>query len=157
MAQRTMTHSAHECLRRAVFGVALGLASLGAFGQEQSMAREWNEVLLEAIRNDLARPTVHARNLHHWSVACYDAWAAYDSIAEPFLVDVNVAAIEDPVARRAAQEEAMNYASYRLLWNRFLNSSGGSATLMMVYQQFALSGGVNSFESTDYLNDGPAA
>ena len=152
-----MTHSAHECLRRAVFGVALGLASLGAFGQEQSMAREWNEVLLEAIRNDLARPTVHARNLHHWSVACYDAWAAYDSIAEPFLVDVNVAAIEDPVARRAAQEEAMNYASYRLLWNRFLNSSGGSATLMMVYQQFALSGGVNSFESTDYLNDGPAA
>lgn len=134
----------------------VGLASWGAQAQH-SLAREWNDVLLEAIRSDLARPTVHARNLHHWSMACYDAWAAYDTIAEPFLVDVNVPAIEDPATRRWAQEEAMNYASYRILWHRFLNSPGGTTTLMTLYQQFALSGGVNSFQSTDYVNDGPAA
>ena len=58
---------------------------------EPSVARVWNETLLHAIRNDLARPTVHARNLHHWSMACYDAWAAYDTIATPFLIDVDVA------------------------------------------------------------------
>ena len=42
-----------------------------------SVARQWNEVLLEAIRNDFARPTVHARNLCHVSAAMYDAWARW--------------------------------------------------------------------------------
>ena len=138
----------------------LGLLALSVLGvswaplqvqaqTEPSAARVWNETLLDAIRNDLARPTVHARNLHHWSVACYDAWAAYDSVATPFLIDVNVEPIADPVARRQAQETAMNYASYRLLWNRFLNSPGGSSTLMSFYQTFIEAGGVNSFQSTD--------
>ena len=53
--------------------------SLSSFSQE-SVARQWNEVLLEAIRNDFARPTVHARNLWHTSIGMYDAWAAYDEI-----------------------------------------------------------------------------
>ena len=123
---------------------------------EPSAARVWNEALLDAIRNDLARPTVHARNLHHWSIACYDAWAAYDSVATPFLIDVEVDPIVDPVARREAQETAMNYASFRLLWNRFLNSPGGSSTLMSFYQTFTEGGGINSFQSTN-VQDGPAA
>ena len=131
-------------------------ASAPTFGQD-SMVRGWNEVLLDAIRSDLARPTVHARNLHHWSMACYDAWACYDTLAEPFLVDVQIAAIEDPVARRLAQEEAMLYASYRILWSRFTGSPGGSSTMMNIYQHFVDHGGINSFQSTDYLNDGPAA
>ena len=38
---------------------------------QHSVAREWNEELLHAIRNDFARPTVHARNLFHTSVAMY--------------------------------------------------------------------------------------
>ena len=123
----------------------------------QHMVREWNEVLLQSIRDDLARPTVHARNLHHWSMAVYDAWAAYDSIAEPCLVDVDLPAIEDPVLRREAQEEAINYASFRILWARFANTPGGNATLMNIYQRFLYEGGQNSFQSTDYLNDGPRA
>ena len=40
----------------------------------QSIARKWMEVLLEAIRNDLARPPVHARNLFHLSSIMYDAF-----------------------------------------------------------------------------------
>ena len=40
-----------------------------SFSQEESIARKWNEVLLNSIRNDLARPTVHARNLFHISAA----------------------------------------------------------------------------------------
>ena len=40
-----------------------------------SVGRAWNDVLLEAIRNDFARPTVHARNLFHISAAMYDAWS----------------------------------------------------------------------------------
>ena len=36
---------------------------------DNSMARQWNEMLLESIRGDYARPTVHARNLWHSSYA----------------------------------------------------------------------------------------
>ena len=44
--------------------------SPGSAGSAQySPARHWNEELLEAIRNDFARPTVHGRNLFHTSIA----------------------------------------------------------------------------------------
>ena len=45
-----------------------------ASGPGVSVARRWIEVLLQAIRDDRARPTVHARNLFHLSAAMYDAW-----------------------------------------------------------------------------------
>ena len=55
---------------------------------QHSVAREWNEQLLEAIRKDFARPTVHARNLFHSSVLMYDAWAIFNNTAQPvFLGD----------------------------------------------------------------------
>ena len=50
------------------------------FSQNHSVARKWNEVILQSIRNDLARPTVHARNLFHISAAMFDAWAVFDDI-----------------------------------------------------------------------------
>ena len=49
--------------------------------RDPSVARLWNEALLGAIRKDLARPTVHARNLFHMSAAMYDAWAVYSDSA----------------------------------------------------------------------------
>jgi len=58
--------------------------------RDPSVARLWNEVLLEAIRNDFARPTVHARNLFHISAAMYDAWAVFDVTAGTFLLDKQV-------------------------------------------------------------------
>ena len=64
--------------RRCAIAASLALLwTLPAAAQsELSVARQWDEELLEAIRNDLARPTVHARNLFHVSVAMWDAWAA---------------------------------------------------------------------------------
>ena len=37
---------------------------------EYSIARIWNEQLLEAIRNDFARPTIHARNCSTLRLRC---------------------------------------------------------------------------------------
>ena len=37
-----------------------------------SIARKWIDILLESIRNDFARPPVHARNLFHISAMMYD-------------------------------------------------------------------------------------
>jgi len=48
------------------------LGSATVWAQEAEPAvQQWNEILLEAIRNDLARPNVHARNLHHFSTGQY--------------------------------------------------------------------------------------
>ena len=51
----------------------------------QSVARVWDEQILSAIRIDSPNPPVHARNLFHFSVAMYDAWAAYDLTAVGYL------------------------------------------------------------------------
>jgi hypothetical protein len=90
-----------------------------------SVARQWNEVLLDAIRRDLPAPTVHARNLFHTSVAMWDAWAAYDRTASGYLV------AEDHDARDvdAAREEAISYAAYRVLSHRYRDAIGASDTL----------------------------
>lgn len=80
-----------------------------------SVARQWNEVLLDSIRIDFPAPTVHSRNLYHTSAAMYDAWATFDdtSVGSFFLEkhltgDVN-----------QARNEAMSYAAYRVLSQRY--------------------------------------
>ena len=50
----------------------------GRSADGHSVARVWDEALLDAIRRDVPAPTVHARNLFHVSAAMWDAWAAYD-------------------------------------------------------------------------------
>ncbi len=120
---------------RTLAAVAVALLAGAADAQDHSVARAWNEVTLDAIRTDLARPTVHARNLFHASVAMYDAWAAYDDAAAPYLVGRSLNAVacdaspDPPTDRQAAREEAMSYAAYRLLVWRFRNSPGAILSL----------------------------
>ena len=99
-----------------------------------SAARRWSEVLLQAIRNDYARPTVHARNLFHLSAAMYDAWAAYDPTdqpASPWLLgrgraDSHCSAegVSAPDDVEEARRAALSYAAYRLIRHRFHASPG---------------------------------
>ena len=71
-----------------ILTIAIGLSSFSySYSQEQSVARIWNEVILEAIRNDFARPTVHARNLFHLSAGMYDAWAVFDDKSETYFLN----------------------------------------------------------------------
>ena len=80
-----------------------------------SVARVWNETLLDAIRTDRPKPPVHARNLFHLSVAMWDAWAAYDPDALGYLTTEKQTADDVEAARR----EAISYAAFRLLQYRF--------------------------------------
>lgn len=84
-------------------------------GTARSIARIWNEQLLAAIRIDLPKPPVHARNLFHLSVAMWDAWAAYDPVAVGYLVTDKPS--ETHVA--SARATAISFAAYRLLVHRF--------------------------------------
>ncbi len=104
-----------------------------------SIARLWNEALLEAIRSDFARPTIHARNLFHTSVAMYDIWAIYDSEAKPYLIGNTVngftSSFEEFIPLTSVEEsrnEALSFAMYRLLSYRFQNSPGAEANQQRV-------------------------
>ena len=100
-------------------------ASAGAEPEGRSVARLWNEALLDATRNDFARPPIHARNLYHVSAAMWDAWAVYDATAEPIFLDERLRA--DDVA--AARREAISYAAYRVLYRRYQISPGAYVSL----------------------------
>jgi hypothetical protein len=91
---------------------------------DKSVARVWDETLLDAIRRDFPSPTVHARNLFHLSAAMWDAWAAYDDQAVGYFVDEEREA--DDVA--AAREEAMSYAAHAILAHRYLHAVGAEET-----------------------------
>ncbi len=97
----------------------------GVVSMQHSVARQWNEELLEAIRNDFARPPVHARNLFHTSIAMWDAWAAYDPIAKNYLHKEKATALDIAAARH----EAISYAAYRILSARFAESPGADESL----------------------------
>lgn len=131
---------------------------------QHSVARQWNEALLEAIRTDFARPTVHARNLFHASVAMYDAWAAYDDVATTYLLGNNVrgfpcpfSGVPQPDDLKQAREEAISYASYRLLSHRFRNSPGAVATQNRLNELMATLGYDINYTSIDYNSGSPAA
>jgi hypothetical protein len=91
----------------------------------KSVARLWDEAILDAIRRDIPRPTVHARNLYHMSAGMWDAWAAYDPVADGVFVDRELEA--DDLA--AARDEAISYAAYRILSHRYANAVGAEETL----------------------------
>ncbi len=95
---------------------------------EASIARRWNEQLLNAIRRDVPRPTVHARNLFHTSLAMWDAWATYDDTAVGY-VSTDKIDLDDADDIQAAREEAISYAAYRVLTYRYENAVGGAASV----------------------------
>jgi hypothetical protein len=92
---------------------------------EWSVARQWDEATLDAIRRALPAPTVHARNLFHLSAGMWDAWAAYDPVASGYFVKEKLTASNVGAAR----EEAISYAAYRLLSSRYLKAVGGADSL----------------------------
>ncbi|AUP80586.1 FG-GAP-like repeat-containing protein [Flavivirga eckloniae] len=116
-----------ECSNELVIlQVSLSVSSLS---NEHSIARIWNEALLMAIRGDYARPTVHARNLFHTSVALYDSWALFDNNSETYLIGKTLHDFNSKYVRFMPNEnvvdaraKAMSYAAYRLLSHRFKNS-----------------------------------
>ncbi len=87
---------------------------------KRSVARVWNEALLDAIRRDTPAPTVHARNLFHLSAAMWDAWAAYEAGADGYFVDDK----HDDTDVEAAREAAISYAAYRVLLHRYSIATG---------------------------------
>lgn len=134
-----------------------------------SVARQWTESLLFAIRRDLARPTVHARNLHHLSVVMFDAWALYEHAPTPFFVHENATLdvcrmasdtrdeIKSSLERFPnAAEIALGYAAWTLLEHRFKNSRWANQILKH-FDSLAADQGLIKIESPELDLGDPAS
>jgi hypothetical protein len=132
-----------------------------------SVARKWNEILLETIRNDFARPPVQARNLFHFSIAVYDAWAVYDPVAAPYVLGNTIDGITysftgipavNPGDTLASMNMAISYAAYRFLSHRF--SSVPTPTPLAIKARFDSLminlGYDTSYHGTNYMAGTPA-
>ena len=131
--------------------VVLVCTAATAEESEHAVPRQWKQELLDAITNDRARPPVHARNLHHLSVAMWDAWAAYDPMFFGYLHDEKASAADIDAAR----DEAISYAAFRLIWHRFESSLGLPVILPSLFSRMEALGYDPYFDDTE--GDSPAA
>ncbi|MBL4659727.1 MAG: vanadium-dependent haloperoxidase [Alcanivoracaceae bacterium] len=116
-----------------------------------TVAREWNEELLDAIRSDKARPTVHARNLYHVSAAMWDAWASYDASSDGVFYLENHQATDV----EASRNETISYAVFRVLNQRFAHSVSAESTLQSFHDKMIELGYDVNISSTS--GESPAA
>ncbi|MBT8261771.1 MAG: T9SS type A sorting domain-containing protein [Bacteroidia bacterium] len=146
------------------FFFILTLFVVGQSVYPQSVARQWNEEILNAIRNDFARPTVHARNLFHSSVAIYDIWALFDPDSKPYFLGNTVGeyscnfdgfSTEEDIVK--ARHEAMSYAVYGLMKHRFADSPGKEDIFTSIDALMDSFGYDINFRNTNYKSGNPAA
>lgn len=130
---------------------------------QHSIARKWNEVVLEAIRNDFARPTVHARNLFHSSILMYDSWAIFNNNADTYFLGKNEFTTDFKSPTKLANNvdqaisEVMSYAMYRLLTHRFKNSPDFEKTAQLLDNLFLSLGYDKNYVSIDLDSNSYAA
>ena len=133
---------------------ALALSAVPAPAQH-SVARQWNEVLLAAIRGDFARPTAHARNLFHTSIALYDAWAVYgDGPEQTYLLGKTVGGFTCSFSGVPRPDDV---ETARLLRFRFRPSPGWTLSFSKINRLMGELGYSTTFHSTDYADGNPAA
>lgn len=154
-------------LLKRVFYILLLFVLTGYFpasSQNHSVARKWNDALLEAIRLDYARPTVHARNLLHSSIVMYDAWAIYDQNASTYLIGHEVAgytsefdSFEVGPAINEDRDVAISFAAYRLLSYRFQYSPNQIETQKLFDDLMNDLGYDKENTSVDYSANSPIA
>lgn len=132
-----------------------------ALSAQKSIVQEWNEALLKTIDEDLARPHVQARTIFQYSIALYDAWAAYDDEANTYLLgktsNYPFKGIPKPADVEAARKEAISFAAYRFLVARFTQSPQAPIAAPRFREIMQAHGYDFRNYSDDYASGSPAA
>lgn len=122
-------------IRRATLWTGMLFLAFTASGQiTEPPIQQWNNMLLEAIRNDLARPNVHARNLHHFSTGQY-ALQLLSEGREGLLVDDGVAwpVVPASIAQWTPEtdeyREMMAAFAFQFITLRYVSAPGWEETL----------------------------
>jgi hypothetical protein len=105
--------------------------------KQHSIARLWNEVMLDAIRKDRVRPPIQARNLFHFGAMVYDIWSLYHPGNQTYLfgnrANTSIRSClvaHTPIGGTTQDiEKAISYASYRLIAHRYHESPGYTDTM----------------------------
>ena len=146
------------------FGLLILILTIINDKEVHSIARIWNEQVLSAIRLDYARPTVHARNLYHTSIAMYDSWSIFDDTADTYLLGKTIDGFHcpyinniEPEDKNEARKEVISYAMYRIIEERFRISPGAQKTLFNIDTLFKKLGYEKNYESKIYNNNSFAA
>lgn len=92
----------------------------------QSIIAQWNELALEAIRAGKALPTETTHQLHQWSAAVYDAWAAFDDDAYGHYSEISTSL----AATEANKAEAVSFAAYIALTELYPDQAQLFATFL---------------------------
>lgn len=159
-----ITQYRSRCLLLVLFCALLNTQAFAQSDQETektaSVARQWTDALLFAIRRDLARPTVHARNLHHLSVAMFDAWSLYDPVASQYFIsseseltdcrlsnDERESILATTMATSEAQKIALGHAAWQLLEHRFVTAAKGPQ-LLTRFDSVATSQGLEEIQDS---------
>ena len=124
------------------------------------------EVLLQAIRDDLARPPIHARNLFHLSALMYDALVIkenliHDKNMTPFLLGNTINETDFPfefpnyIEDEEFIEKIISYSAYNFIRHRFQKSVGvintfNSADSLMLTLDYDI-----NYDKLDYLSGDP--
>lgn len=122
----------HQMKRISITVLILYSFTLFSQSSSHSVARMWNDSLLQRIRKDLARPTINARTLFHISAAAYDAWAVFDDEAKTYFLGKTVGGYTIPFNGftpgpdiEAQRREAISYAMYRMILQKYRFSPEG--------------------------------
>lgn len=101
---------------------------------DKSVARQWNEAILDAIRINFPDPPIVARNLYHASAAMWDAFWPFQENgwgnAQPIFYQEIVSPESWTGAREASQAEAISHAVYRIVSERYKNAFNSEAILL---------------------------
>jgi len=140
--------------------IAIAVLTTNIAQAQESVVRDWNEAILNAIRNDLARPNVHARNLYHFTEGIYHLQLSTEGGAMGTMLSEVESWPDNPEALIAIQNDETNFDhavaafGYRFIQLRYAQSPGWSFTLSDLVSAFI--GSTNSTPSA-LLNSSPAA
>ncbi len=140
--------------------IAIAVLTTNIAHAQESVVRDWNEAMLNAIRNDLARPNVHARNLYHFTEGIYHLQLSTEGGAMGTMLSEVENWPDNPEALIAIQNDETNFDhavaafGYRFIQLRYAQSPGWSFTLSDLVSAFI--GSTNSTPSA-LLNSSPAA
>lgn len=121
---------------------------------QPSVVVKWNEVMLAAVRNGPPRPTVTARSLFLVHAAMYDAWTAYDRVAEPLVpgtVQRQPAESQTEANKAAAVSQAAYHALVALFPYYEHDSAAFSRLMEILGYEIVTSGDPNTPAGLGYL------
>jgi hypothetical protein len=110
---------------RALTGLAkLGLVlvllwtAVGRARSADNVVVQWNEAIVDAIRNTKTPPPIASRAFAVTHTAMFDAWAAYDPVALSTRLGGTLRRPETE-RTKANKEKAISFAAYRVLVDLF--------------------------------------